>query len=245
MNVHDEMISTADFGRLPRPTYEKAGINLSLEKKTMIELRVNVATTNKTDFFQEAVRFDMLVQKAFPNLLGCYGNGEPLLVWSAGCSSGEEPYTLAMVLCEYKMAHPGFRFRVLATDISTTVLAKAERGVYSRDVVRLVPDLQQKYLMRSCDFESKMVRVAPELHASVQFRRVNFMDADCGLPEKAEIFFCRSVLIYFERPPQEQILKKLLRHVAGSGYRVRGPCRSIVRHESPVGALGASLVQER
>ena len=84
-------------------------------------------------------------------------SGRQLLIWSAACSTGEEPYTLAMVLNEYGLAHPGFRFRVLATDISTTVLAKAKLGVYSYEVVRPVPpDMRRRYFMRSRDPESKV-----------------------------------------------------------------------------------------
>ncbi|MGP8084051.1 MAG: CheR family methyltransferase, partial [Terracidiphilus sp.] len=89
-----------------------------------------VVTTNKTVFFREAIHFDYLTQRALPELMA-RSDGQPLLAWSAGCSSGEEPYTLAMVLCEYGETHPGFRFRILATDISTTVLAKAELGIYT------------------------------------------------------------------------------------------------------------------
>ena len=166
------MISNADFGRLRRLIYEQSGINLSADKKTMLELRIrrrlrslnltsyaqyceylfahhgqkeeivhliDVVTTNKTDFFREAGHFDLLVQKAIPDVMARNESGRQLLVWSAACSSGEEPYTLAMVLNDYGLAHPGFRFRVLATDISTTVLAKAKLGVYSHEVVRPVP----------------------------------------------------------------------------------------------------------
>ena len=95
-----------------------------------------MVTTNKTDFFREPGHFDFLVEKALPELCRAQRHGRPFLIWSAGCSTGEEPYTLAMVLSEYALAHPGFRFRILATDISTTVLAKAELGVYSTEVVR-------------------------------------------------------------------------------------------------------------
>ena len=86
---------------------------------------IDVVTTNKTDFFREPKHFDYLTSKALPDLMSRDRSGRPLLVWSAGCSTGEEPYTLAMVLSEYARTHPGFRFKILATDISTIVLYKA------------------------------------------------------------------------------------------------------------------------
>ena len=107
-------------------------------KEELVSL-IDVVTTNKTDFFREPGHFNFLVEKALPELTARDGGGRPLLIWSAGCSTGEEPYTLAMVLSEYALTHPGFRFRILATDISTDVLAKAEMGVYSSDVVAPVP----------------------------------------------------------------------------------------------------------
>jgi chemotaxis protein methyltransferase CheR len=100
---------------------------------------IDVVTTNKTDFFREPKHFDFLTAKALPDLTARNRLGRPLLIWSAGCSTGEEPYTLAMVMSEYAQTHPGLRFRILATDISTTVLAKADRGVYTKDVVAPVP----------------------------------------------------------------------------------------------------------
>jgi chemotaxis protein methyltransferase CheR len=179
---------------------------------------IDVVTTNKTDFFREPRHFDFLVEKALPDLASLDRGGRPLLVWSAGCSTGEEPYTLAVVLSEYALAHPGFRFRILATDISTNVLAKAEMGVYSKDVVSPVSSvLQRKYFMRGRDSNSQRVRVVPELRRLIEFRRLNFMDTDYGVPEKADAIFCRNVIIYFDRPAQERILRKLSHHLVPRG----------------------------
>src|ERR1700733_7836523 len=148
------------------------------QKQEIVHL-IDVVSTNKTDFFREPDHFEYLVQKAVPELMSRNENGRPLLVWSAGCSTGEEPYTLAMVLYEYALAQPGFRFQVLATDISTTVLAKAGKGVFKSDVVRPVPaELRRKYFMRSRDPNAEILRVVPELRQLVEFRRLNFMDSD-------------------------------------------------------------------
>ena len=203
---------------------------------------IDVVTTNKTDFFREPKHFDFLIATALPNLSANNRAGRPLLIWSAGCSSGEEPYTLAMVLSEYRQAHPGFCFRILATDISTIVLAKADRGVYSSDVVTPVPaDLKRKYLLRSRDPISGQVRVASELRRLIEFRRLNFMDSDYGLAERADVIFCRNVIIYFDRPTQERILGKLARHLVPNGYLFVGHSEALHDMDLPLAPVAPAL----
>jgi chemotaxis protein methyltransferase CheR len=214
------------------------------QKEEIVHL-IDVVTTNKTDFFREAAHFDLLVEKAIPDIMARNESGRQLLVWSAACSSGEEPYTLAMVLNEYALAHPGFRFRVLATDISITVLEKAKLGVYGYELLRPVsPDLRRKYFMRSRDPDSKVLRVVPELRQLVEFRRMNFMDADYGLSERADIIFCRNVLIYFDRPTQEKILQKLTRYLAPRGYTFVGHAETLHDMDIPLEPVAPALYRK-
>lgn len=202
---------------------------------------IDVVTTNKTDFFREAGHFDYLAQRALPELTAG-SEGRPVLVWSAGCSSGEEPYTLAMVLTEYGERHPGFRFRVLATDISTKVLATAETGIYTTDDVGPVPTLlRKKYLMRSREHHSDRVRIVPELRRQVEFRRLNFMDGDYGLAEKPDAIFCRNVIIYFDRQTQEKILRKLTNCLAVGGFLFVGHSETLHEMNLPLEPLGPAL----
>jgi chemotaxis protein methyltransferase CheR len=196
---------------------------------------IDVITTNKTDFFREAGHFDYLVAKALPDLASRHGANRQSLVWSAGCSTGEEPYTLAMVLGEYSLGRPGFRFSVLASDISTSVLARAATGIFKSELVRPVPpDLRRKYFMRSRDPESDLLRVVPELRARIEFRRINFMDADFGLAESPEIIFCRNVIIYFDRQTQVRLLRKLTRQLAPGGYFFSGHSESFQGMDLPL-----------
>jgi chemotaxis protein methyltransferase CheR len=202
---------------------------------------IDVVTTNKTDFFRESKHFDYLAQRALPEM-AARGGGEPLLLWSAGCSSGEEPYTLAMVLSEYAESHSGFRFRILATDISTIVLEKARLGIYKSDDVEPVPPaLRRKYLLRSREQHADQVRIVPELRRLVEFRRLNFMDADYGVGEKADGIFCRNVIIYFDRETQEKILGKLTSHLKPGGYLFVGHSETLHDMNLPVEALGPAL----
>jgi chemotaxis protein methyltransferase CheR len=148
---------------------------------------IDVVTTNKTDFFREPRHFDYLTQTALPELMN--GNGtRRLKVWSAGCSTGEEPYTLAMVLEEFAERCPGLSFSILATDISTRVLETARCGIYQKDRAEPVsPVLKRKYFMRSRDRSKGLVRVVPELRARVEFRRVNFLDGDYGIRSRCTL----------------------------------------------------------
>jgi chemotaxis protein methyltransferase CheR len=203
---------------------------------------IDVVTTNKTDFFREPGHFNFLVDKVLPQLTNGNGGGRPFLVWSAGCSTGEEPYTLSIVLSEYALAHPGFRFRILATDISTQVLAKAELGVYTNEVVAPVQaTLRMKYFLRSRDRASNRVRVSPELRRLVEFRRLNFMDADYGIAEKADAIFCRNVIIYFDRPTQQRILAKLCQHLLPGGYLFVGHAETLHDMSLPVAPVAPAL----
>jgi chemotaxis protein methyltransferase CheR len=210
-------------------------------KEEIVHL-IDVVTTNKTDFFREAGHFNFLVEKVLPEFVSRHGNARPFLVWSAGCSTGEEPYTMAIVLSEYALAHPGFRFRILATDISSTVLGKAELGVYSSEVAAPVPAaLRRKYFLRSRDRESNRVRVVPELRRLVEFRRLNFMDSGYGLSEETDAVFCRNVLIYFDRPTQESILRKLSRHILPGGYMFVGHSETLHDMDLPLTPVAPAL----
>ncbi len=202
---------------------------------------IDVVTTNKTDFFREPGHFDFLVERALPELAERIA-GRQFTIWSAGCSSGEEPYTMAIVLSEYALSHPGFRFRILATDISNIVLTKAELGIYTSEVVAPVaPALRRKYFMRSRSPGSEQVRAVPELRRLVEFRRLNFMDADYGVPEKADAIFCRNVIIYFDRPTQERILQKLARCLLPGGYMFVGHAETLHDMNLPLVPVAPAL----
>jgi chemotaxis protein methyltransferase CheR len=186
---------------------------------------IDMVTTNKTDFFREPQHFDYLVNSALPEIGAAWGAGlrRPLKVWSAGCSSGEEPYTLAIVLSEYAEKISGFSFEILGSDISIRVLEKAMTGVYHENKVAPVPmNLKKKYLLRSKDRTRQEVRIVPALRSLVNFRRINFMEDDFGMREKMDIIFCRNVIIYFDRPTQEKLLNRLSGHLVDGGFIFMG-----------------------
>jgi len=203
---------------------------------------IDVVTTNKTDFFREPRHFEFLTAKALPAMMSPGGNRRTWTIWSAGCSTGEEPYTLAMVLSEYGQANPGFAFRILATDVSTTVLEKAALGVYAGEAVRPVPAaLRAKYLMRGRDRSSDRVRIVPELRRLIEFRRLNFMEADYGVAEMVDAIFCRNVIIYFDRPTQQRILSKLTHSLVPGGYLFVGHAETLHELDLPLVPVAPAL----
>jgi len=195
---------------------------------------LDMVTTNKTDFFREPDHFSYLTQTVLPDRLKRHQGGT-VSIWSAGCSSGEEPYTLAMVLSEYALRTPGFDFRILATDISTRVLEKAKNAVYAETQVEPVPfELKKKYLLRSKDRSSGMVRIVPELREKVRFRRLNFMDEDFGMREQLDIIFCRNVIIYFDRPTQERLLQRFHRQMKPGAFIFMGHSETLSGLDVPL-----------
>lgn len=186
---------------------------------------IDAVTTNKTDFFREPAHFSYVVGTALPALLGGMkpGDEKKIIAWSAACSSGEEPYTLAMVLSECAGQCGGFDFIVLATDICTQVLAAAEAGIYDEEKVVPIPvEMRRKYLLRSRDPSRRVVRVAPEVRAKVRCQRMNLVDRSYPLPEGIHMIFCRNVLIYFDAETQQRLVRQFCRHLAPGGYLFMG-----------------------
>lgn len=202
---------------------------------------IDAVTTNKTDFFREPSHFEFLAKNVLPEIIANRGGGagRKITTWSAGCSTGEEPYTLAMVINEFAERYTGggFAWSILATDISTKVLEKARQAIFETEQVIPIPDpLKRKYLMRSKDRNRGLVRIVPELRQMVWFRRLNFMEDDFGLREMIDVIFCRNVIIYFDRPTQTRLLNKFCRQMVPGGYLFMG-------HSETLHGLDVPLVQ--
>ncbi len=194
---------------------------------------INAVTTNTTDFFREPKHFEILYGRLLPEFYSRH-RGEAFHIWSAGCSSGEEPYTLSMVLSEFAEQNPSFRFSILATDISLEVLEKAMRGVYAEEKVAPVPNhMKKKYLLRSKDKTRRLVRVSRELREAISFDRLNFMD-EFDLKTTVNVIFCRNVVIYFDRPTQEKLFNKFCRHLKPGGYLFIGHSESLTGMTLPL-----------
>lgn len=207
----------------------------------------DVVTTNKTDFFREPQHFEYLTRTALPALGKTWTPGAAwrFKLWCAGCSSGEEPYTQAMVLSEYAKSHPGFDFSVFATDISTKVLQHAANGIYEESRIEPVPmALRKLYWLRSKDPQKALARVSPELRKKVTFHRLNFMDAEYRVREMFEVIFFRNVMIYFNKPTQESVINKLCRNLRPGGFLFVGHSESLAGLNIPVAQVGTSVFRK-
>ncbi len=205
---------------------------------------VDVVTTNTTDFFREPKHFSLLLERVLPALFLSKGVGRKVNVWSAGCSSGEEPYTLAMVLSEYARENTGFIFNILATDISTQVLRMAVRAVYPESKIGPIPqDYRKRYLLRSKDRTRRLVRIGPDARGHVRFRRLNFME-EFSFEEQLDIIFCRNVVIYFDRPTQEKLFSRFCRKLAPGGYLFIGHSESLAGMNLPLEPIAPTVYRK-
>ena len=209
---------------------------------------IDAVTTNKTDFFREPDHFDYLFERVLPELVRLHGVGvrKKFNAWSAACSTGEEPYTLAMVLSEFAGSCPGFNFSVLGTDISTAVLEKARSGIYEHERVIPIPlMLRKKYLLKSKQKDKGLVRIAPRLRNLVRFGRLNFLEEQYRIDEPMAIVFCRNVLIYFDRPTQEKLVKRLSQHLMSGGYLFVGHSESLHGMDLPLVQTATTIYRKQ
>lgn len=186
---------------------------------------INAITTNKTSFFREAHHFTYMQERIFAELRANVARGEPrtLRIWSAGSSTGEEPYTIAMVARDALPSSEGWRIEVLATDIDTNVLGRAENGIYRNDQIDDIPTaLLHRYFLRGKGANEGLVKVSPELRALVRFDRLNFNDAHWPVRDTFDVIFCRNVLIYFNKATQRDLVRRLIRYIKPGGYLMLG-----------------------
>lgn len=198
---------------------------------------IDAVTTNKTDFFREPQHFAYLTRDVLPERLRRGASpSDPFVVWCAASSTGEEPYTLAIVLSEYAAQQP-LNWRVVATDISTSVLARAQRAVYSESSIAALPaSLRRRYFLRSRERDEQLVRVKPALRNAVTFKRLNLLDRHFDVPRSLDVIFCRNVFIYFDRPTQQQILLRFVDCLRSDGLIFLG-------HSETINGLSVPLVQ--
>jgi chemotaxis protein methyltransferase CheR len=173
-------------------------------------------------FFEEKEHLRYLVRTALPELIRSHGYGvkRELMVWSAGCRSGEEPYTLAMVLTEFACRYPGlgFHFLIIATEASPYELEKARQGIYEESsIAPIPPPLRKKYLLKSVDRTRRLVRIAPEVRDLVRFRKAPPDGEDFRFREPIDVIFCRDDSV-FARSREEDTLSCFHSHLSLGGF---------------------------
>lgn len=245
--------SRRDFNRVRDLIYAHAGISLNDSKTEMVYSRlakrlratghrdfgayldileddghpewehfVNALTTNLTEFFRESHHYPVLAQHARQS------SSRPYRVWSAACSTGEEPYSLAMTLCEaFQSDDPPVD--ILATDLDTQVLEKGASGIYEMDRVEGVDAAHLKrFFLKGAGGRSGLARLRPNIRKLVRFQQLNFHAAQWGVNGKFDAIFCRNVLIYFDKPTQHRVLRRLSEYLAPDGLFFAGHSESLL-----------------
>jgi len=189
---------------------------------------LDAISTNQTFFFREPQHFEYLAEHILPKHAGPASGRRRLHIWSAGCSSGEEPYTLAMVILEYRERfRPGWEVQITASDLSTRVLDQARQGIYPENRLgQTSPDFLKRYFQKGVNRQAGFVRVKPQVRQAVEFVRLNLMEP-FPFQEGLDIIFCRNVMIYFDKPTQERLVKKFYQVLHPGGYLFIGHSESL------------------
>ncbi|WP_415200828.1 CheR family methyltransferase [Silvibacterium sp.] len=217
---------------------------------------INCVTTNKTSFFRESHHFDFLRDVVVPERMKAArgGQAKSIRIWSAACSTGEEPYSISMSLCDALCGRDGASFggmsswniEIIASDIDTTVLDTASRGVYQENLLGdVTPGLRQKYFLRGKGESSGFVKVKPELRRLIAFSRINLMDKVWPLSGKFHVIFFRNALIYFNQDTQEMFLRRMIRLLEPRGYLILGHSEHIPWLNDAVTPLNHTVFQLR
>lgn len=254
--IKDYTMGDADFYKFRDLIYDEAGIKLNDVKKVLVQSRlikrlrelklddfpsyydylisnyevekinfINAITTNKTDFFRENDHFEFMKKIILPEVER-KGLRE-LRIWSAGCSTGEEPYTIAMTVLDYFGKKKGPEILILATDIDTQVLQKAVSGVYAEDRLATIDDKVVSTYFDSIGGTPRNYEIKDFVKNVVYFRRLNLLQDQYPMKKQFDIIFCRNVIIYFDRDMQKKLFAKFYEYLKDDGYLLIGHSENI------------------
>jgi chemotaxis protein methyltransferase CheR len=200
---------------------------------------VDALTTN---FLREQEHFDFMVNTALPEVVT---KGRPFTVWSAACATGEEPYSIAFYLGEHFPLEAGWNWRVMATDISTRALAKGGAGIYPLERAATVPKpWLKKFCQQGIGEWDGQFRIKPHIAARVTFQQINLL-APYSFREPFDLIFCRNVMIYFDRPTQEQLVNELSRYLVPDGHLLIGHSESLNGLDVAVKSVRPSVYKKK
>ncbi|MGH7266333.1 MAG: CheR family methyltransferase [Candidatus Rokuibacteriota bacterium] len=208
---------------------------------------INAITTNKTDFFREPHHFAFLRTEALPRLAArAVGrDGRRLRIWSAGCSSGEEAYSIALTVLEGLPSPWSWDARILASDIDTEMLTRGAEGVYAEDRIAPVSAaLVERYFARGRAEHRGYVRVRRSVRELVTFRRINLRDESWPIRTVFDGIFCRNVIIYFDRALQQVLVARLIAALKPGGYLFLGHSESLLGMQLGLEHLGHTIYRK-
>lgn len=206
---------------------------------------INCITTNKTDFFREPHHFRFMSEKLLSSLHASGpGRARRLRIWSAGSSTGEEAYSIAMTVLQVVPAGERWDVKILASDIDTTVLARGEQGIYTREQARGIPEpLLHRYFKKGVGANAEKVQIKSEVADMVRFRHLNLLDETWPFQGAFDIVFCRNVIIYFDRDTQRALVERFARVLRPDGYLMLGHSESLPHAIGGLRHVGQSVYQ--
>ena len=203
---------------------------------------INAITTNLTFFFRENHHFEYLINTVIPGLVSQNAAKKKIRVWSAGCSTGEEPYSIAIAL---KEAVPmGWDAKVIATDLDSNVVNTGQRGVYKNDRLKGVSEERKKrWFLKGSGSQEGYVKVKPELQEIIEFGQLNLMD-EWPLKDAIDVIFCRNVVIYFDKPTQSKLFNRYADRLPNNGHLFIGHSESLYKVCDRFELLGQTIYKK-
>jgi len=203
---------------------------------------INAVTTNLTSFFREKHHFDYLRDTIIPEVLKRNNTKKTIRVWSAGCSTGEEPYSIAMTLLEN--VPNGWEIKILATDLDTNVLQTAATGIYNSDRVDGLPEATiKRWFKKGKANNAVKVKTHPDLRALIQFKQLNLMK-EWPMKNKFDFIFCRNVLIYFDRDTKERLAQRYGELLAIGSHLLIGHSESLNQLDTCFDLIGNTIYKK-
>lgn len=203
---------------------------------------LNASTINFTSFMREKDHFHILTDNILPEILQKNASSKKIRIWSSACSSGEEAYTLAIVLKEALEATPGWDIKIIATDLDTDVLSSADKGIYFKKKIETFNPIRQQKWFEPVAGEPEQVRIKKDIRDIVEFRQLNLVD-NWRLPEKIDLIFCRNVLIYFDTETRKKLIGRFVDQLSHHGWLVVSRTESIVGVNDSLVSYGNSVYQ--
>ncbi len=227
-----KIYSYEDYCKYLEKNYDDEVVNL-----------INCITTNKTDFFREPKHFEYMRSTLFPEFERA--RKDKIRIWSAGCSNGAEPYTIAIVVHEYYRGKKIPDIKILACDIDTQVLRKAEEGVYTRgELGNMDVDILKRYFKMGSGENEGLFMVKDSVKKLVAFRRLNLLDNDYPMRGLFDIIFCRNVVIYFDVESRLKLLEKFQGYLADDGYLIMGHSETMAALSNKFSFVGNTIYKK-
>lgn len=199
------------------------------EDETELVNFINAITTNLTSFFRENHHFEFLKNTLVPQLLEKHAYNKRIRIWSAGCSTGEEPYSIAMTLCESIPDIQKWDVKILATDLDSNVLATAQQGIYTEErITGINPGYKKRWFQRAVNGQQGMVKVSSKLQELITFKQLNLMH-NWPFNGPFDLIFCRNVVIYFSKDTQRTLVERYADKLCDDGYLFLGHSESLFK----------------